>query len=34
MKSRITFQGDPFELVERDLNATKEFAINNIVRRE
>ena len=29
----IKFTDDPFDLVEKDLKATKEYAINNIVIR-
>ena len=31
IKSKVKFKEDPFTLVEKDLQQTKEFAINNIV---
>jgi len=29
--NKIKFNGDPFDLVESDVKAVKEFAINNVV---
>ncbi|CDW74503.1 solanesyl diphosphate synthase [Stylonychia lemnae] len=34
IRERIKFQGDPFELVEKDVNAVKDFAINNVIKTE
>jgi len=28
---KIKFNGDPFDLVEKDVKAVKDFAINNVV---